>query len=531
MVAASAIFSFTFAYGDIFHSVIRYEFAGVLWFSLALLSTLYALETGCKLFILISGFCAGWAFISKIVLLPSFLIPGILFILLRGVYSDNPLLCSKKERKQTLILSALYAGVLLIALIFVGVVMLRRSFDSTALDAGAFLPGISWKRILVTGALFPLFIAAQLFVAAFLYKKYEEFHSFAYYFHRLVLFSFSFFLPMVFILFQSKGLHIFVNVYIFSFALGQASMFPGDVSWRVSSNFSPMNIGIFLLLLAIGGSTYFYALKKNKNFQLSLVFLFLGGIHLLHLIFLRGNEAGLPLYNIFIILSAMALITYKQFFCNHKVLWAGLCIVLMLVGTAYVGQKIIVNSTAEPLKRAPYYYSLTPWYTHAYNERAALYTEALADTYQSQENWEKAFFWSRDIRNTRQLLRSLQGNPNRLQDSALIFPGSKLSPRGETLNFASSELQNTLALPIVKDGSVSFRSDFDFYLVFSNPLEETLELLEATTLEFKTSGADIFYVYKCLKKEFDYDKPYSFSFTTNMQLRYLLIADGIAQSL
>ena len=516
---SSILFSFQFSF-FIPHPIIRYEFGGFLWWSLALLVLLYTVKTGYKYLIIVTGILAGWAFISKIVLLPGIILLVLFYYMLDSFYNNDKMLNSSlKERKLNLILSSTHLLIVIISLVFIIIVLVNGS-----LELGAFVRTLKLPHIIVLSSLYPIFLVFQTLISYILYRYHNLYPKTAYYFHRFVLFSGALFIPILIILLQKKGTHIFSNVYLFSFALSQISMSISTGYNNSISRISSQKVGIFIFSLGLFGISLFYYIKNvkvlNKIRYLYASIIVLSISILLNSLFLRGNEAQLPFYNMFIAIAIAMMLAYKLFHTNTFIK----VILTSFILCASMFQCLLIynykTNTNHPINN-PYNYSPWEWYTYSYEGRAQVYPQTLKNTYKTKDNWDIAFYWARNIYNVKGLLRSLQGSPNKLQNSSIIYPNNKLSINDEILLKIPAILQNALSIPIINDSSTIYpRVDYDFYIISSNKIDDKQQLLELTDLSIETS-LSTYFVYKLKSLPYQVNKSDSYV--------YLLIQDKLAQ--
>ena len=508
---------------------IRYEYVGFMWWSIALVLLLNAVKTNKNIYIIAMGFFAGWAFLSKIVLLPNVILLVLLYYVLSSFYNKESLESSAQERKTSAILSFVYLVIVGISLGFIGIVLIREELIGNILDRSAFLGHLQPVHFLLFGSIFPIYLGLQTLLGIYLYKKDKTFPTVSYYFHRLVLFSFSFYIPMLIILLQKKGTHIFTNVYIFSFALGQIPM---SLSTGYNSTAGRVNpntiIGLLGTVLIIIIPLIFYLFKHKKHpkyIPLLKSIMMLGIIILLNKVFLRGNEAQLPFYSLFISFLVIIHILYN-IYGDKKI---KILITIFVLGASFYQINTLIKIWRHPpsIGGSTLFHSLKDWYGFSYGGNGLLYPQTLTRVYKNQENWEKAFFWARDIYKTKGLIQTLQESPNQLQDTAILFPNSLLSGEESLVN-TSSELRNALSIPIKNNSTISLRLDYDFYIVSSKKIEKPNDLLQLTDLKFETDKNN-FFVYSIAKPQEDLN--YLHTVSDDNAYKYLVIQDRLAKSL
>ena len=518
---SSILFSFQSAFilSTYSTSVIRYEYGGFWWWSIALLVLLYAVKTGHKHLIIATGILAGWAFISKIVLLPSVILLVLFYYTLHSFYNKTEILDSPiKERKLTLILSSIHLSIVVISLIFIIIALITGN-----LERGAFVGHLQLIHLALLSSLYPLFLVLQTFTSFLFLKNHNLYPRLAYYFHRFVLFSGALFIPMLIILFQKKGTHIFSNVYLFSFGFSQISMSIASGYNNSVSRVSSQGIGIFIFSLALLGISLFYYLRSFK-ISSKARYLYAGIITLsisilLNSLLLRGNEAQLPFYNMFIAISIIIMLLYKLLRSKPSVKL--LLTSLILFTCIYQGFQIYqFKKNTNTITNGTYYFSPSEWYLSHYGGNDVIYSQILENTYKNKDNWDIAFYWARNIYNVKGLLRSLQGSPNQLQNSSIIYPNSKISLDNENILEWSPVLQHALSIPILNDNSIIYpRVDYDFYIISSKKIEEKQESLELTDLSLETD-LHSYFIYKIIANT---------QINKNNSKIYLLIQDKLAQ--
>ena len=310
---SSILFSFQHAFILFTHStsVLRYEYGGFLWRTIALLVLLYAVKIGHKYLIVVIGILAGWAFISKIVLLPSVILLVLFYYTLHSYYNKTEILDSPiKERKLNLLLSSIHLSIVVLSLIFIIIALITGSVEH-----GTFVSSLKLPHIVILSSLYPTFLVLQTFISYLFFKNPNLYPRLAYYFHRFVLFSGALFIPMLIILFQKKGTHIFSNVYLFSFGFSQISMSLATGYNNSASRVNSQGIGIFIFALGLLVVSLFYYLRSfrisSKAFSLYAGIITLSIAILLNSLLLRGNESQLPFYNMFIAISIIVMLLYK----------------------------------------------------------------------------------------------------------------------------------------------------------------------------------------------------------------------------
>ena len=517
----SILFSFQHAFFLDFRATsgVRYEYGGFLWWSIALLVLLYAVKKGYKYLIIAMGILAGWAFISKIVLLPSVILLVLFYYTLHSYYNKAEVLDSPfKERKLNLILSSVHLSIVVLSLIFVIIVLI-----TWTLELGTFVRTLKLPHIVILSSLYPLFLVLQTFISYLFFKNSNLYPRLAYYFHRFVLFSGALFIPMLTILFQKKGTHIFSNVYLFSFGFSQISMSIATDYGNSISRISNQTISVLVFALGLLGTSLFYYLRSfkisSKARYLYASIITLSIAILLNSLLLRGNESQLAFYNIFVAISIIIMFLYK--FLKSKSLIKLLLTSLILCACIYQSLQIYqFKKNTNNISNGTYYFSPSQWYSSAYEGRAVIYPQTIENVYKNKDNWDIAFYWARNIYNVKGLLRSLQGSPNELQNSSIIYPNSKISLDNEIVSDISPILQNALSIPILNDNSTIYpRVDYDFYVISSKKIDKKQESLELTDLSLETD-LHTYFVYKIMANT---------QINKNNSKIYLLIQDKLAQ--
>ena len=178
------------------------------------------------------------------------------------------------------------------------------------------------------------------------------------------------------------------------------------------------------------------------------------------------------------------------------------------------------KKNTNTIANGTYFFSPSEWYSFSYEGRAVIYPQILENTYKNKNNWDIAFYWARNIYNVKGLLRSLQGSPNQLQNSSIIYPNSKISLDNENVLEWSPMLQHALSIPILNDNSTIYpRVDYDFYIISSKKIEGKQESLKLTNLSLKTD-LYTYFVYKVIANT---------QINKNNSKIYLLIQDKLAQ--
>ena len=530
---------FLFSYDSIFGAItmmtvrvyggIRYELAGFIWWSFALIAMLYAVRTNKKRYIVAMGVFAGWAFLSKIVLLPNIILVVMLFYVLHLMYNNNKdkILCSNiSERKLSLKISCLLLSIVIISIM--AALVKRPRLNS------AFLGHIeSTGHLLISMSIFPILLSFIVIVSLLFLKHKDKFNYLSFYLYRLIIFIFSCYIPIIIILFQKNGLEIFSSVYIFSFGLGQSITNVGysGVGSRINTQFI-----LYFIFTVASILFYIYSYKKNKKLlPLCAVIIMFGAITLLNKISLRSIESNLQFYSIYISISVLILILYNHF-KNKNITKYIFIIFIVLISLIQINRVLETRKTLDAVSMMPrseikssYVFNTSYWYTFSYGGNAIVYTHTLAEVYKNEKNWNKAFYWSRDIANVKDLLNRIEGTANNVENTSIIFPESKLSDNGDVLKQASDELQGAISIPVTT-GSVYPRFDYSFYLVSSKLLEDIDELLELTDLLFETTKHTKLYVYEFIKpnpNEWKYN--WMYNVTKDKGVEYVLITDSFVR--
>lgn len=507
-----------------FSYLIRYEQPAVMWGALTFLMMVLAAQTEQKRYIVFMGIFANLAFLSKIVVLPSIILYVFLYFVLTSHYKKENLISPIQERKQSL----WYGISLLIMVVFITTFALIAVFKYNILSYNSQYGRLTDIHMVFLSIPFALAGLSLFILSLFFYCFKDAWARSSYYLHRLLIFMNCMVGTLFLQLFQSNGTKIFPMSYLFSFGLGQISMSMdknphNDSQIRIISNFQ----GFFpylLMALIVVGLIFLYYVFKNKKSALTPMALGFNAIPFMillnNLLLREGNEIELGFYTIFIATTVVVLLLY-QHTKNRLVI-----ILPMLMATgvhmaslSYKIQKSNIRMDAFYVHQAHFF--LQKWYDHSYqNSDGPLYFDTLKKAYPSYEDWLQSFLWARNIKNTKQVLRSLYDNPNKLQDSAVAFEGSLLPGGNEALQSISEEIKNGLVLAVQNPATLYSREDYVFYITTKKVLsQEEQENLEATNFQFND-----YYVYRVKGSLF-------YKINKDLDIKYVIINDYVAKQL
>ena len=509
---------------------IRYEFGGFLWCSLALLVAVYTLKTQQKRYIVLLGVLSGWAFISKIVLLPTiFTIYGFYFISTVSTDIENNFQYNSKIQKRYTILSITY---LLVVIGLVGMIIYLFKTEKIYITwvfnwVLSIVDGnIVTRRTVKYASAFIIFLFMQAGFAVFIQKFKNVHKTVVFYFNRTLLFTSSFFIPMLIIIFQSNGIYIFSYTYLFSFALG-SSVFTGAYGNDTDS----LRIGLIIFALSI----FFIIYKRNIRRLHPLILSFsLLGIIMMANSFLRPGGGGYAEV-VFIVTNTSICISllFYHTWRNSKALIRFIALIfislLLFIPIKYCVEGFVYKKpTSQRLFGASNLHdnTITSW--HGYTGNASL-----KEVYPTESDFYKVFYWSKKVRELKGLLNAVQGTKNiSLEDTAMAISNYTLSKDGEKLKKISNELEGGIIIPL-DDLKFEIHPNpiYDFYLV-SLEKYDVYKNLKITDMVFETSNSDKLNVYYCWTpaKEDGHNYFYNIERNKNNKM-YLVIVDKLAKAL
>ncbi|MGL4393721.1 MAG: hypothetical protein ACRCS8_00630 [Brevinema sp.] len=513
---------------------VRYEHMAVLWASLSFFMTVYAAQTNQIRYILLMGFFAGMAFTSKMIVLPILILFLMMYVALNSFYRKDKkeYFRDLKQRKQTNIWAVIISITILSSFI-----LSMFLFHTKLLKIGSCIAAIKSQYLLLSSIPLISTLVTLPLLTFIVCRLQDSFHKLAYYLNKLVLYVGALFLPLLLQLFQSNGVHIFANGFLSSFGLSQI-MYSVVTKYNDSVTrikFSVISILIIIVLLIISLYLIFLAYKKERKdlVPIALATSSLPIIITLNKLLLRvnGNEVELGFYSIFISLFVITYLTYNRF---PKEKFLVMFLLLVIPFQIYHNIISIRKTALEDIKGETFHMSKNGWSYKVYtNNDGFLYREIISAQYgtdkngidlcrsaENTENWEKAFYWARDIYTVKRLLRQVGGNPNQLQNSFISFQGVNLSD-SEILTNISDKLKNSLVLPIITDGNLGTSFAYDFYVITDKKIainEQDQNSILLTTLKFND-----YFVYS-IPAGVNFEMDSSF-------IKYVLIADSLAKSI
>ncbi len=455
--------------------MIRYEPIGLALWAIATYCTIVAAkENGDhidkeKFYIILAGFFAGAAFLSKILFIGGIiLLPFIYYALKNSTPSHQ-----EHNDKHSFLLSitaTILTGLVNILLVYMVI--------SDKLQKTAFLGTLRLRFFIPTMTILPLFLLMLSGLTYLIWtKKLSLPVSTRAYMHRFVLYVCAVIAPLFTALCLSQGLHVLLNTYIYSFGLGQISMglvtgysrpAPSLHSW---SSFMEVSILGIIVIVALAKSHQWTRCNKMSQsiFNSTLV---IALALLLNIILLRsglkekGSDSAIG-YSWLIISFLLLWRACLSFKYHTKKIWIIGSILLL----SYSGNKLNKMIQHDYTSQNSYYYSLEEWQTYSYGFRSINYTALMKARYPSEKSWDSAIYWSKNIQQVKSLLSQVLNNANALTDTIIAEQDAALSlATPQTITAISPQLTGSLLLPLTNtESTVHVRADYEFYLISSVP--------------------------------------------------------------
>ena len=463
--------------------VIRYDSIAFLLGSISLYFIVLSSETNtCYekkhiFYIFLSSLFIGAALLSK------FQMASWLFILffIYVVLNIDKFNSSTKIINYKIAYNLLYIDVIILIIINIIICYL---FYNKRILATIFLYDINFHYILIISNLVNIFfILLSVFTILVRKNKINISNSLKIILNNFIYYILISFLPILSAFLLPKGLDIFFNVWIMVYDGGVLFLSLFKWNWENSPYSSygknVIIMGAVITLIVIIMFIYFFKYKKliknkisNTNLLKILLSIFLLVISLFLLKGLRisSNKDLIIAATIILISLLMFIKTIILYLSNCKKIVLNIFIFILFI----LSLKYILNIYKNDFdfigfNDNTYFYNLEYWktYINAYNYDPTL-QKIMDNTYTNDNIWNSLFFWSKNTKNIKNLLKQINIKNNQIYNTIIAEQGSFISNnKAESITFIDKYISGGLMLPIYDETKflVFARSDYDFYFI------------------------------------------------------------------
>ena len=528
------LISFIWGSSVLLNTVIRYETIGLLLASISLYFTIMASDIEDKyslnhiLCILASGFFVGAAFLSKILFAGFMVASPLIYMSLNNYgYKYSNELNNKYLKISFNILLVSTIIIIIFYLIFAYFVMTEKIIPT------AFLNLSHKNSLLILGFIFPLsFLILTIFIFLILINKIVINSKIKAIIYPFTLYIVSCVYPIFFAITLPKGMHTLFNTYIFSYGLGHFSIFATMV---INSKYI---IAIVILIVLV-----YFAYNIIKTIKLSnilninrIILQIIMSIILVLFAFLikkglRADEKDLIIANSLLIIALFVLyrnilyVDIKKYFS----------VIFIIISLLYISNQLLnLINFNKNITKSSYVFTQTEWKDFSYGFRENKYVNIMQNAYKTEEAWNAAFYWTRNIKQVRKLLSQIAIKNNYLKDTAIAENGIYLS-KDKLITNIDENLKGGLLIPLSDEvNKIYLRTDYDFYLITAKEYTNNDERIIIKDFQFYINN-EPYYIYKLnmntwTELDYGYNGNYEFS-NEEIEDAFILISDKLAKGL
>ncbi|WP_085168723.1 hypothetical protein [Brachyspira hyodysenteriae] len=471
------IISSIFVNSIFINNVVRYESLGLLLSSISLYFIILSSETENiynfkhKFYLSISGFFIGAAILSKILLIFFAVLIYFTYLILNidkyKDYINNKYSDIKFDNIFIILLTTT------VFLIFINIFIYINYLNKE--NFILFLNKIENKHFIIfLQCLTPsFFLILSIFIYMIKTNKIILYNNI-----KLLIYNSSLFVIFLFyVIFTSfllrNGNNIFIDTYMYSFMWGNSlfSLFREKEIYLyifasimiVVTIISIININKIIKLLSP------LIEKKMINIILSLLLI---PFCIVSYKILRNDEKDSIISFSIIILSFF--IIYKNII-NISKYKKYLIYILFIITGIYSGYNIYnfvnynkyLSNNGVHVDKSSFIYDQDAWKNAVFGPSGLYYFNIIKDKYKTEESWNTAFYWARNAKQVRRLLKQVEITNNSLLDTIVANKDSIISKdKKEIISKINDNLKGGLILPLTDNiNNIYLRLDYDFYFI------------------------------------------------------------------
>ena len=479
----------------------RPEPSGLLMFAIALFFTIKASKTNNynyhKLYIILSGFFAGLAYLQKILLFGGVIILPIIYFIIK----ENDFEYKKQYIKKSFIIFLTLTIILIIFNIILYYFVINDKLVEVAFSITK-RKDVSnpYFKILIIQLILPIICVC---ICIFLYlininkiKLPNKIKNYIYYFIIYITIVIS---SILITLLLPNGIQSLLNGYLFSLAPTSLFLFAHNVG---NNQLFPIIITFILLLLLISIPIYkFDIFYKRKKIFFS-IFLLLISI-LINLILSRGrlniHYSGLGISNVdqligfsFITISIIVLVRELLLNIKSKTILIFTFSIIVSIYTYFCFKRIdfLFNKHTE---RSSYMYTIQEWFIWSYGLRGTEYAAIMKNIYNNEIKQNYAIRWSKNIKELKKVLLQIN-NDDDLSKTIIVTKDEYLNKeKSKKITNIDSMLEGNILVSLKNNGNneIYLREDYNFYLISKNKYNKKDErIIEMKDLKFSINNLE-----------------------------------------
>ena len=493
--------------------IIRYDTIGLLLISISLYFTILSSETNtCYdrkhiLYIILSSICAGGAVLSKLQFGSWMICIFIIYIILNINKFYNKDLININFKKTSYIIS-----LFTIIFIFINIIVYNLFVNKKIIET-IWLNRINPEIVLyILTSISVFFIALSVLAILIAYNKIKANEYIKIFFNNAIYYIVFSFSPMILSLLLPKGIDMLCNAWIFTYGGGNIL---AALTYNIRYIKEAQKI---LMLLVISGifsisiiilSIRFY--KKIINKILSNIVLIRTLLSILLIIIsfifikaLRSESTIKDAIISYTILYASILIVFRNIILYLKYdKIKNTLIIIFIIISSIISLKYIINIHNNNIAYASHhkndnesYYNLEHWKQRGINGWIGNYKDSyimgnlFTNRYSNAEIWNGVFFWSRNIQNTKKLLKQVIVNNNNVYNTSVAEKGALINRTADYISQVDNNIKGGIILPVYNAATVYVRSDYDFY--FISNIEYNDKNLKLTNYNFYVNNSKYF---------------------------------------
>ena len=532
-----SISTFVYSAGIKLITVIRYETTGLLLASISLYfiissSSVKKLDDNKhKLFLILSGVFVSAAVLSKIMFLGWIIGIFLIYILLN---LDKYFFY--KENKNIGCIS----NVLIFTTIFIILlnILISLSFNSGKLLPSAFIDRINKKYLVYAQIPIPaFFIILSLIIYLVKNNIIKTNYIIKIFLNNFLIYVLSCFYTILLALLLPMPVDTLFTTYIFSYSggsilalinsAGSYSLFTQKVLWYMIFMFI---ISVLIFIYVIKNIRILFKNIFTINIIINITLI------IISFLFIKALRAGSDKLITTSLLVVSIFIFVKNIFNilpNIKILKYIFFIILFVIAA-----KILVTNIRS-IRYSPaasnYVYDVNTWKTYSYGKKNGIrFANLFKNSYPSNESWNYALFWARNIKQTRRLLTQVKINNNSLNDTIIAYSNSKIDKDGKnTISNIDDKLCGGLILPIKENNNrISLRADYDFFFISDIQYQKEDKRVKLTNYDFYIDDHK-YYVYKLNMNTWrnGYNGNFTFIKNKDFNMGFILINDRFSKGL
>ena len=528
--------SFIWGSSVLLNTVVRYDTIGLLLASISIYFTITASYIEDKyslnhiLCILASGFFVGAAFLSKI-LFAGFMIcnPLIYMSLNNYSYKDSEELNNKNLKISFNILSISTIIIMIFYLIFAYFVVNEKIIPTAFLDMS------NKNSLLILGFIFPLsFLILTILIYSILKDKIAIHNKIKAIIYPFTLYIVSCIFPILFAITLPKGMQALFNTYIFSYGLGHFISIP-----KILINNKYIIAIIIVIILLYLAYNIIKTIKLSNILNINRIILQII-MSIILVLFAFLIKKGLGADEKYIIIANYLLII-ALFVLYRNILYTNIkkyfLVIFIIISLLYIfSQSLNLINFNKDITKSAYVFTQIEWKDFSYRFRGDKYVNIMHNAYKTEEAWDAAFYWTRNIKQVRKLLSQISIKNNSLKDTAISEKGMYVSTDKLITNIDKNLTGGLLIALNDKVNEVYLRVDYDFYLLTSKEYSKKDSRMIIKDYQFHINN-NPYFVYKLSMDSHNHRKPnyvyngdYKFS-NEEIEDAFILIVDKLAKEL